>query len=50
MLIDREKGGCKVCAYGYYPAGEKCNMVSPLCAGHNVETGECLDCQSTLTL
>ena len=35
---------CLICVYGYFPEGEKCKKVSPLCRQHNVENGHCTSC------
>lgn len=37
---------CIICEYGWYPAGNHCNQVSPLCKDHNVQTGECISCNN----
>lgn len=31
--------------YGFYPKNYKCEKVSELCEGHNVQTGECFGCK-----
>lgn len=38
------------CVYGYYVKDNKCVLVSNLCDGHNIETGDCFQCKYNLEL
>ena len=36
--------------YGYFPNNYRCEKVSDLCDGHNVQTGECFSCKPGIIL